>query len=153
MTTQNKIPDDFLETLTKGASLGDYMGVKEADQESVYTVGYQIYQAGNIQDAARVFRLLGLMDPLNKKYLFALGACEKALGNFRAAIDLFSVAALLDIQDQQAFFEIGVCYLSLEDLDNAQSAFTTVAYFASKPGGQMALKQRAEKMLAVCKKS
>ena len=146
----NKIPDNFLDTLMQGFSLGDCIGFKEADQESIYTVGYQLYQSGKIQDAAKVFRFLGLMDPLNRKSLFALAACEKALGNYRAAIDLFSVAALLDIQDQQAFFEIGVYYMSLEEFDHAHSAFSTVAFFAGKPGGQTALKQRAKKMLEVC---
>lgn len=153
MRTQDQIPETISRALFQGHSLGDVLCLKKSHEESIYGAGYRLYESGNIRDSVKVFRFLGLLDPLNKKYLFALGVCEKALGQYRAAIDLFSLSALLDINDQRSFFQIGQCYLSLKELDKAHSAFRTVIHFEGKHSEcNSDLKRRAEKMREECEK-
>jgi type III secretion system low calcium response chaperone LcrH/SycD len=135
--------------LTKGATFKQLKGFSEDEMEAVYTVAYNLFQNGKLDDAEKVFRFLCFFDHLSQKYWLGLGACRKALKNFAGAIDCFGLAGMLDLKDPRPALQAAECHIQLGKRDEAISALNAVVGYASENVKYAALVDRAKMMLKV----
>lgn len=66
--------------LDAGASMGSLQGLDEAQQQALYAIAHGAYEQGRYADALKMFCLLVACDPLEARYLLALGAAARSWG-------------------------------------------------------------------------
>lgn len=143
--------EQIFDFIGKGGALRELKNVDDNTMEAIYYVAYTLYQNGKYEDSLKVFKLLGLFDHLEKKYLMGIGSCQQMLQQYKDAINSYSMAALLDISNPTPPLHAAECYLALGDFENALSGFTAALEFASKQAGFDEVTDKATKMLAVVK--
>lgn len=131
MTTQNAPTDpsqmqaeELLSFLEEGGTLKMLHDVSADTIEHIYTVGYNFFQSGKIEQAAKVFQLLSMLDHYQARFFIGLGAARQELGEYLQALDAYSYAALVDVNDPRPPFHSAECHLKLEQLTKAESGFT-----------------------------
>lgn len=135
--------------LTQGATFKQLKGFTEDEMEAVYSVAYNLFQNGKLDDAEKVFRFLCFFDHLSQKYWLGLGACRKALKNFAGAIDCFGLAGMLDLKDPRPAVQAAECHIQLGNRDEALSALNAAIGFGGENAKFAALVDRAKMMLKV----
>jgi type III secretion system low calcium response chaperone LcrH/SycD len=135
--------------LSKGATFKQLKGFSEDEMEAVYSVAYNLFQNGKLDDAEKVFRFLCFFDHLCQKYWIGLGSCRKALKNFAGAIDCFGLAGLLDLKDPRPAVLSAECHIQLGHRDEAISALSAAIGFGGENVKYAALVDRAKMMLKV----
>ena len=120
--------------------------------EHIYAVGYNFFQSGKLEQAAKVFQLLSMLDHYQARFFIGLGAARQELGEYLQAIDAFSYAALVDINDPRPPFHSAECHLKLEQLAEAESGFYSAKEMSAGKLEFAELNQRADIMLEAVRK-
>lgn len=112
------------------ATVRELKGITDAEMEAVYSLGFNFYQTGNIENAEKVFKFLVLFDHFEPKYWIGLGAILQIKKAFEGAITAYSYASFLNIHDPKPQYHAAECYLALGDRENALSALAALERFA-----------------------
>ena len=128
---------------TENYTIKDLQGLTDEQIESVYSLGYNFYRAGNYKDAAKIFHYLCLEDHLEKKYWIALGAAEQMEKNYSGAVKAYAYASMLDLKDPRPQLHAAECYIALKDKENAISALTAVLEFCPDVPEKKSYRDRA----------
>ena len=120
---------DVLGALQKGHTIGDLMDLSQNDIESLYTTGYNYYEAKQFDKALTTFQLLCLMDHVDKRFYMGLGASRQMLGQYKEALEAYGYVVMLDIDDPVPLYHLAECHLALGDLKRAVAAFESVIEF------------------------
>ena len=159
MTTQNAPTDlsqmqaeELLSFLEEGGTLKMLHDVSSDTIEHIYAVGYNFFQSGKLEQAAKVFQLLSMLDHYQARFFIGLGAARQELGEYLQAIDAFSYAALVDINDPRPPFHSAECHLKLEQLAEAESGFYSAKEMSAGKLEFAELNQRADIMLEAVRK-
>ncbi|ARV72250.1 MULTISPECIES: SycD/LcrH family type III secretion system chaperone VcrH [Vibrio] len=154
MTTQNAPTDlsqmraeELLSFLEEGGTLKMLHDVSADTIEHIYAVGYNFFQSGKIEQAAKVFQLLSMLDHYQARFFIGLGAARQELGEYLQALDAYSYAALMDINDPRPPFHSAECHLKLEQLTEAESGFYSAKEMSAGKSEYADLHQRAGIML------
>ncbi|NOJ20646.1 SycD/LcrH family type III secretion system chaperone VcrH [Vibrio jasicida] len=154
MTTQNAPTDpsqmqaeDLLSFLEEGGTLKMLHDVSADTIEHIYAVGYNFFQSGKIEQAAKVFQLLSILDHYQARFFIGLGAARQELGEYLQALDAYSYAALVDVNDPRPPFHSAECHLKLEQLTEAESGFYSAKEMSAGKSEYADLHQRAGIML------
>ncbi|AWB00888.1 CesD/SycD/LcrH family type III secretion system chaperone [Vibrio harveyi] len=154
MTTQNAATDpsqmqaeELLSFLEDGGTLKMLHDVSADTIEHIYAVGYNFFQSGKVEQAAKVFQLLSMLDHYQARFFIGLGAARQELGEYLQAIDAYSYAALVDINDPRPPFHSAECHLKLEQLTEAESGFYSAKGMSAGKSEYADLHQRADIML------
>ena len=154
MTTQNAATDpsqmqadELLSFLEDGGTLKMLHDVSADTIEHIYAVGYNFFQSGKVEQAAKVFQLLSMLDHYQARFFIGLGAARQELGEYLQAIDAYSYAALVDINDPRPPFHSAECHLKLENLTEAESGFYSAKEMSAGKSEYADLHQRADIML------
>ncbi|WP_061034961.1 MULTISPECIES: SycD/LcrH family type III secretion system chaperone VcrH [Vibrio] len=154
MTTQNAPTDpsqmqaeDLLSFLEEGGTLKMLHDVSANTIEHIYAVGYNFFQSGKIEQAAKVFQLLSMLDHYQARFFIGLGAARQELGEYLQALDAYSYAALVDVNDPRPPFHSAECHLKLEQLTEAESGFYSAKEMSAGKSEYADLHQRAGIML------
>ncbi|EIE5866442.1 SycD/LcrH family type III secretion system chaperone VcrH [Vibrio sp. 1159] len=115
--------EELLSFLEEGGTLKMLHDVSQDTIEHIYAVGYNFFQSGKIEQAAKVFQLLSMLDHYQARFFIGLGAARQELGEYLQAIDAYSYAALVDVNDPRPPFHSAECHLKLEQLTEAESGF------------------------------
>ena len=105
-------------------------GITDAEMEAVYSLGFNFYRTGNIENAEKVFKFLVLFDHFNPKYWIGMGAVLQVKKQYHGAITAYAYASFLDIHDPKPQYHAAECYLALSDRPNALSALAALEQFA-----------------------
>lgn len=105
-------------------------GITDAEMEAVYSLGFNFYRTGNIENAEKVFKFLVLFDHFNPKYWIGMGAVLQVKKQYQGAITAYAYASFLDIKDPKPQYHAAECYLALGDRANASSALAALERFA-----------------------
>ncbi|MFM2594772.1 SycD/LcrH family type III secretion system chaperone [Vibrio harveyi] len=158
MTTQNVPADlsqmqaeELLSFLEEGGTLKMLHDVSADTIEHIYAVGYSFFQSGKVEQAAKVFQLLSMLDHYQARFFIGLGAARQELGEYLQAIDAYSYAALVDINDPRPPFHSAECHLKLEQLTEAESGFYSAKEMSAGKSEYADLHQRADIMLEAVK--
>lgn len=154
MTTQNASTDlsqmqaeELLSFLEEGGTLKMLHDVSSDTIEHIYAVGYNFFQSGKLEQAAKVFQLLSMLDHYQARFFIGLGAARQELGEYLQALDAYSYAALMDINDPRPPFHSAECHLKLEQLTEAESGFYSAKEMSAGKPEYADLHQRAGIML------
>ncbi|EHH1240834.1 SycD/LcrH family type III secretion system chaperone VcrH [Vibrio parahaemolyticus] len=139
--------EELLSFLEEGGTLKMLHDVSEDTIEHIYAVGYNFFQSGKIEQAAKVFQLLSMLDHYQARFFIGLGAARQELGEYLQAIDAYSYAALVDINDPRPPFHSAECHLKLEQLTEAESGFYSAKEMSAGKSQYADLHQRAGIML------
>lgn len=107
----------------------------------------QLFQSGKIEQAAKVFQLLSMLDHYQARFFIGLGAARQELGEYLQAIDAYSYAALVDVNDPRPPFHSAECHLKLEQLTEAESGFYSAKEMSAGKSQYADLHERAGIML------
>ena len=105
-------------------------GITDAEMEAVYSLGFNFYQTGNMDNAEKVFKFLVLFDQLEPKYWIGLGAVLQVKKAVDGAITAYAYASFLDIHNPKPQYHAAECYLAKGDRANAASALAALEQFA-----------------------
>lgn len=111
-------------------------GITDAEMEAVYSLGFNFYRTGNIENAEKVFKFLVLFDHFCAKYWTALGAVLQVRKRYEGAITAYAYASFLDIHDPKPQYLAAECYLARGERDNAASALAALDEFAPTDTGR-----------------
>ncbi|EGQ7825302.1 SycD/LcrH family type III secretion system chaperone VcrH [Vibrio parahaemolyticus] len=139
--------EELLSFLEEGGTLKMLHDVPADTIEHIYAVGYNFFQSGKIEQAAKVFQLLSMLDHYQARFFIGLGAARQELGEYLQAIDAYSYAALVDINDPRPPFHSAECHLKLEQLTEAESGFYSAKEMSAGKSQYADLHQRAGIML------
>ncbi|HCH5666521.1 TPA: SycD/LcrH family type III secretion system chaperone VcrH [Vibrio parahaemolyticus] len=139
--------EELLSFLEEGGTLKMLHDVSADTIEHIYAVGYNFFQSGKIEQAAKVFQLLSMLDHYQARFFIGLGAARQELGEYLQAIDAYSYAALVDINDPRPPFHSAECHLKLEQLTEAESGFYSAKEMSAGKSQYAGLHQRAGIML------
>ncbi|HCH1964838.1 TPA: SycD/LcrH family type III secretion system chaperone VcrH [Vibrio parahaemolyticus] len=139
--------EELLSFLEEGGTLKMLHDVSADTIEHIYAVGYNFFQSGKIEQAAKVFQLLSMLDHYQARFFIGLGAARQELGEYLQAIDAYSYAALVDINDPRPPFHSAECHLKLEQLTEAESGFYSAKEMSAGKSQYADLQQRAGIML------
>ncbi|EHV9723117.1 SycD/LcrH family type III secretion system chaperone VcrH [Vibrio parahaemolyticus O1:K58] len=139
--------EELLSFLEEGGTLKMLHDVSADTIEHIYAVGYNFFQSGRIEQAAKVFQLLSMLDHYQARFFIGLGAARQELGEYLQAIDAYSYAALVDINDPRPPFHSAECHLKLEQLTEAESGFYSAKEMSAGKSQYADLHQRAGIML------
>ncbi|HCG8251395.1 TPA: SycD/LcrH family type III secretion system chaperone VcrH [Vibrio parahaemolyticus] len=139
--------EELLSFLEEGGTLKMLHDVSADTIEHIYAVGYNFFQSGKIEQAAKVFQLLSMLDHYQARFFIGLGAARQELGEYLQAIDAYSYAALVDINDPRPPFHSAECHLKLEQLTEAESGFDSAKEMSAGKSQYADLHQRAGIML------
>ncbi|HAS6722276.1 TPA: SycD/LcrH family type III secretion system chaperone VcrH [Vibrio parahaemolyticus] len=139
--------EELLSFLEEGGTLKMLHDVSADTIEHIYAVGYNFFQSGKIEQAAKVFQLLSMLDHYQARFFIGLGAARQELGEYLQAIDAYSYAALVDINDPRPPFHSAECHLKLEQLTEAESGFYSAKEMSAGKSQYADLRQRAGIML------
>ncbi len=118
--------DAMWQAIAGGARIADVLGISKETLEAGYAYGYNLYSAGNFQDAAVMFRGLCIYDPDDPRYWMGLGGCLQACGNYDKAIDVYGMAGVAGaMQDPAPFYHGGICCLKKGDAEGARVSLET----------------------------
>ncbi len=139
--------EELLSFLEEGGTLKMLHDVSADTIEHIYAVGYNFFQSGKIEQAAKVFQLLSMLDHYQARFFIGLGAARQELGEYLQAIDAYSYAALVDINDPRPPFHSAECHLKWEQLTEAESGFYSAKEMSAGKSQYADLHQRAGIML------
>ncbi|EGQ8526390.1 TPA: SycD/LcrH family type III secretion system chaperone VcrH [Vibrio parahaemolyticus] len=139
--------EELLSFLEEGGTLKMLHDVSADTIEHIYAVSYNFFQSGKIEQAAKVFQLLSMLDHYQARFFIGLGAARQELGEYLQAIDAYSYAALVDINDPRPPFHSAECHLKLEQLTEAESGFYSAKEMSAGKSQYADLHQRAGIML------
>ncbi|MCZ6403853.1 SycD/LcrH family type III secretion system chaperone VcrH [Vibrio parahaemolyticus] len=139
--------EELMSFLEEGGTLKMLHDVSADTIEHIYAVGYNFFQSGKIEQAAKVFQLLSMLDHYQARFFIGLGAARQELGEYLQAIDAYSYAALVDINDPRPPFHSAECHLKLEQLTEAESGFYSAKEMSAGKSQYADLHQRAGIML------
>ncbi|HCG9610098.1 TPA: SycD/LcrH family type III secretion system chaperone VcrH [Vibrio parahaemolyticus] len=139
--------EELLSFLEEGGTLKMLHDVSADTIEHIYAVGYNFFQSGKIEQAAKVFQLLSMLDHYQARFFIGLGAARQELGEYLQAIDAYSYAALVDINDPRPPFHSAECHLKLEQLTEAESGLYSAKEMSAGKSQYADLHQRAGIML------
>lgn len=96
----------------------------EEDKQSLYTLGYVLYQQGKYTDALPFFLLLSLQEPNNATYYAAIAACQKMTKEYEKAINHYAVALLLQPEKIEYSVHIAECQIAAQYTQGAVDTLT-----------------------------
>lgn len=117
-------------------TMREVKGISNKQMNAMYAVGFNLFNAGRLEDAKKVFNGLLILDHLERKYWFAMGAVLQQLKDFNEALKCYQVAAFLDIKIAKTQYQIAECHLALGDKENALNAIGAMFEYADLTGEQ-----------------
>lgn len=116
--------------LMEGYTLSSVKGISEAELEAVYSVGYNFYQTGRLDDAQKIFSFLVMFNHLSAKFWMGLGAVYQVKKELDQALTAYGYASFLDLEDPRPQYHAAECFWAKGDRANALSALEALEQFA-----------------------
>ena len=151
--TQEQLDEKLLETqlngLLAGATVSDMLEITKEQLEAGYSLAYNLYTAGNYEEAGTVFQGLCLYNHGDARFWMGLAGCRQAEGNLMAAIDAYSMAGLADnLNDPTPFIYAAICYVKLGKPEEAKGALEGALVLGDENNPQhMAIRQKGQVLL------
>ncbi|MBV8190024.1 MAG: SycD/LcrH family type III secretion system chaperone [Alphaproteobacteria bacterium] len=111
-----------LDALATGAELKDLRGLTDEDLETVYAIGFNLYNQAKYEQAEPLFQFACLYGNTQPRYWLALGNCRQLLKKYEAAIEAFGLAYFHDSDNAWPVIQTATCYLALGNRENAKDA-------------------------------
>ena len=115
-----------------GSTIKELRGITNAEMEAVYSLAFNYYRTGKLEEAEKLFNFLALFDHLNPKFWIGVGAVRQVKKDFQGAVQAYAYASFLDIHNPKPQYYAAECFLAMGDKRNAASAVEAIDAFAPK---------------------
>jgi type III secretion system low calcium response chaperone LcrH/SycD len=144
---EEKVASMLQDVLAGKIILRGELGLDDNDMEALYSVTYNIYMAGKYQDAARMFGLLGMLDPTDYRFIFGAASSTQMLGQYVLAAMQFQLAAAMDPENPVPMLHTAECLLAVKDRKGAKRALEYVMERSEGKQEYAAIRARAETIM------
>lgn len=117
---------------------------KDDTTETTYALAYDLYQNGHYEKANKLFTLLTLANPKEKKFWMGTAASLQSLGQYDIAITNYAMAASIDMNDPWPHHHAAECYIALNKTAEAKNALNEAERLLGNSNEQ--LKQQIKTM-------
>jgi type III secretion system low calcium response chaperone LcrH/SycD len=111
-----------LEVLALGGTLKDLRGLSNDDLETIYSIGYNLYNQNKYSQAEPMFQFACFYGHNEPRYWMALGNCRQMQKNYQGAIDSYGFSFMLDIKDPWPLIQAALCYLAMGNKELARDS-------------------------------
>jgi type III secretion system low calcium response chaperone LcrH/SycD len=111
-----------LEIMASGGTLKDVRGLTAEDVETIYAIGFNLYNQAKYGQAEPMFQFACLYQHTEPRYWMALGNCRQMAKNYQPAIDAYGFAYALNLEDPWPVVQSAICFLALQDKEQAGKA-------------------------------
>ena len=126
------------------ATLGELKGISHDELEAVYSLGFNYYKTGRIDDAAKIFQFLVLFDHLNPKYWLGVGAIQQIKKDYDGAVASYGYASFLDLSNPKPQYHAAECFLAKGDKTAAASAVCALEHYCPGENTELGREYRAK---------
>lgn len=142
----SRLFEDLRANVREAGTLGDSLGVSKADLEALYILGTRLYGLGRYKEAAINLRRLVSLEPYERRYLQALGACMQMQGQYEEALVHYGVCFMLDVEDPVTPFHMAQCLVRLQRRSDALALLEAVMDNAGGKPEHRAMHAQAQAM-------
>lgn len=125
-----EIPDAILNGKT---TVGEVFNITTAQQESLYSLAYDLYTNKKYDKATKVFDLLCIINPTERKYWIGAAGCKKLLHEYHAAIIYYTNMNMLWPAQLMIYLDLSECLIKLNMLDEAKACLNALISICKKP--------------------
>ena len=115
-----------------GTTIREMKGITGAEMEAVYSVGFNFYKTGRMDEAEKIFKFLVMFDHMNPKYWIGMGAVQQVRRQYDAAVASYGYASFLDLGNPKPQYFAAECFAAKGDRENALSALAALEAYAPK---------------------
>lgn len=126
--------------------------LSDEQAESLYAVGFYVYQNANYMQAKMIFLyiLLGtITKKVDTKALMALGACCQAEKEYETALKIYRLCILLEMPRMEIHFYAAECLLHLKKIEDAIKELNYILISPKKPPASNDLLNKAKALLQI----
>lgn len=120
----------ILDAVNQGVTLKEIQGISDAQMDGLYSLAYDFYNQGKLDEAEKFFRFLCIYDFYCVEFLMGLAAVYQLKKMYQKAADLYAVAFAQGNADYRPMLYAGQCQLSMGKLGKASQCFKTVIELA-----------------------
>ncbi|MCF0254231.1 MAG: SycD/LcrH family type III secretion system chaperone [Duodenibacillus sp.] len=123
----------------------------KASSDGAYALAYNLYAAGNYQDAQVVFQSLCVYCSNDARYWTGLGACRQALQQYPLAVDAYQMAAVIaELKNPDPMLRAAGCLIEMGEKDEAKQALELTLSIGDKQDPKVSeCHERAQALLAL----
>lgn len=159
--TDQAVPPEFENLVTdlvdvlvnEGLTVGQVHGFTEEEYEAIYNLGFNQYNQGKFEEAARYFRFLTFYNHLEPRYAKAMGACLQMLERYPDAVSAYTMAIVMDAMDPEPMLRVAECLIAMGEVADAAETLDGVIKVCDEAGGHDAIKARAIALASILSES
>ena len=143
------------ELMLRGASVGDLLGITPENLETLYALGYSLYNSGKYEDSLKVFRALCLYESTDVRFWLGLGGCQDNLKRYQEAAQAYAMGAVMSgLTDPEPMYYAALCFLKDNKKPEAIEAFEYIEMMGRDGNAHdLDFKDRAKALLNTLKNS
>lgn len=138
---------EVIENHSKGISVRDSLGVNTDSMEQLYAHGHKLFSTQKYEEAAKMFQVLYLLDPLDARYALGIGASFQMAKKYDSAIGWYLALSLIDEETPLAFYYISDCFLKSDYLEASHEFLNKTIERCGDNPQYTSLKTRASLMM------
>ncbi len=115
----DRLTQGLKDSLSKGGTVGDWLGYSRSELEALYIIGWRLYEMGDYEAAAVSLHKLVTLDPLERRYLQALAAATQMAGQYKQAVAHYGMLMALDAEDPMPTYHMAHCLIKLGQAGDA----------------------------------
>src|SRR5450830_647818 len=139
----------ILDAVNQGVTLKEIHGISDEQMDGLYSLAYDFYEQGRLDEAEKFFRFLCIYDFYCIDFLMGLAAVYQLKEMHQKAADLYAVAFAQSKSDYRPVLFAGQCQLAMGKSGKAKQCFKAVLQHAS----DASLKETAQAYLTALQKS
>jgi len=118
--------ETILDAVNQGVTLKEIHGISDEQMDGLYSLAYDFYQQGRLDEAEKFFRFLCIYDFYCVDFLMGLAAVYQLKKMYQKAADLYAVAFAQGDADYRPMLYAGQCQLAMGKSGKARQCFTVV---------------------------
>jgi type III secretion system low calcium response chaperone LcrH/SycD len=120
----------ILDAVSQGITLKEIHGISDEQMDGLYSLAYDFYNQGRLDEAEKLFRFLCIYDFYCVDFLMGLAAVYQLKKMYQKAADLYAVAFSQSDSDYRPMLYSGQCQLALGKSGKAGQCFRVVVQCA-----------------------
>ncbi|MFC6841802.1 type III secretion system translocator chaperone SicA [Xanthomonas theicola] len=116
----------ILDAVAQGVTLKEIHGISDEQMDGMYSLAYDFYNRGRLDEAEKLFRFLCIYDFYCVDFLMGLAAVYQLKQMHQKAADLYAVAYAQGDADYRPMLYAGQCQLAMGKSGKARQCFKVV---------------------------
>ncbi|PRC93868.1 type III secretion system translocator chaperone SicA [Solimicrobium silvestre] len=139
----------ILDAVNQGVTLKEIHGISDEQMDGLYSLAYDFYNQGRLDEAEKFFRFLCIYDFYCVDFLMGLAAVYQLKEMYQKAADIYAIAFAQGDADYRPMLYSGQCQLAMGKSGKAKQCFKVVV----EQSDDDALKAKAQAYLTALQRS